>query len=180
MRGLAAALAVALALGPAPAPATDLLAAALPVETVDGTPITRGDLAGKVVLVDFWASWCAPCLAQLPTLKRLYARHGGHGLEIVGVSVELADTRRVVGWVRRQELSWPQVHDRRGVHGELARLFGVESVPRSFLFDREGRLVALDLPPRALEATVEALMRLRDRPGGEEAPGTLRGGGSGG
>lgn len=137
-----------------------LLGPALPLEDHLGRAQTIEGLEGRVVLLDFWATWCAPCLAQMPVLRRAWTRHGSDGLVIVGVPMERIEPAALRRWLRTRDLSWPQILDRRGFGGELARRLGVESVPRTFLFDRAGRLVGTDLDGPALEASLEVLVAM--------------------
>ncbi|MDQ3168878.1 MAG: TlpA family protein disulfide reductase [Acidobacteriota bacterium] len=126
--------------------------------TIDGTRMTLEALRGKVVLLDFWATWCAPCLVELPRLRRLHDELGNASLVIVGVSLDTTEPRRLASWTRRNNIGWPQVHDGRGYNGALARQFGVEELPATLLFDRDGRLAARDLRGVRLEATIRALL----------------------
>ena len=117
-----------------------------------------GDLGGKVVLLDFWATWCAPCLAELPRLRRLHEELEGSGLVIVGVSLDAMETRRFASWTRRQGVTWPQVRDGRSYAGDLPRLFGIEQLPSTVLFDRQGRIAARDLRGARLETAIRELL----------------------
>lgn len=114
-------------------------------------------LGGHVVLLDFWATWCAPCLEELPRLRDLEQRYGHRGLRIVGVSVDQKEKPELLAFLRRHRMSWPQVYDGLGLDGTLARHFEVEAVPRTLLFDRQGRLIAVDLRGEALEAALRAI-----------------------
>jgi thiol-disulfide isomerase/thioredoxin len=126
--------------------------------TTDGTRLSLDALRGKVVLLDFWATWCAPCLVELPRLRRLHGELGASGLVIVGVSLDATEPRRFASWTRRHDITWPQVRDGRGYNGALARAFDVEELPSTALFDRDGRLAARDLRGEPLEAAIRRLL----------------------
>ena len=116
------------------------------------------DLRGRVVLLDFWATWCAPCLVEIPRLRRLHGELEQEGLTIVGVSLDVTDARSFASWTRRQGVTWPQVRDGRGYSGELPRLFGIDALPSTILFDRQGRIAARDLRGAALERAIRGLL----------------------
>ena len=93
-------------------------------------------LHGKVVLVDFWASWCGPCLQSFPWMNDLHARHGGDGLVIVAVNL---DQERGLADAFLKKIP-PQFRVEYDAAGSLAQQFGVEAMPTSFLIDRAGRV----------------------------------------
>ena len=128
---------------------------------MDGRAWSAPALRGRVVLVDFWATWCAPCLDELPRLKRLHERHGAEGLVILGVSLDRSSVRDFRSWLQRQAIDWPQVREAGGYDSPLARHFGVDAIPASYLYDRDGRLHATQLRGAALEARVRALVEAR-------------------
>ncbi|HUF24223.1 MAG TPA: redoxin domain-containing protein [Vicinamibacterales bacterium] len=128
------------------------------LHTVDGRSLTLADLRGRVVLLDFWATWCAPCLAELPRLKKLHAEYDREDFEILGISLDTLDRRSFRSWVRRNDINWPQVQDGRGYNGDLARRFGVEELPVTILLDREGRIAARNLRGDALESAIGRLL----------------------
>lgn len=128
---------------------------------LDGKIWSAADLEGQVVLLDFWATWCAPCLAELPNLRRLDERFSSRGLVILGIALDTIDRRRLHSFLRRHDITWPQVHEPRGTESQAARRFRVEAVPSTLLIDPSGRVVARDLRGRALEVTVEALIGMR-------------------
>ncbi len=135
----------------------DALLGAAGVTTLDGKTLTRDALRGRIVLVDVWATWCAPCLAEMPTLKQLQATHADD-LLIVGVNVDSLPRRDLRQWLSRKEITWPQLFDGRGVNGPLASQLNVEFLPRSFLYDEDGRLVATDLRGETLVRAVSVLV----------------------
>jgi thiol-disulfide isomerase/thioredoxin len=125
---------------------------------LDGRAWTAENLRGRVVLLDFWATWCAPCLAQLPELRRLHHAQASSGLLVLGVNLDGGARRALRAFVARHDIDWPQFHDPRAFAAELPRRFGVESVPRTLLFDRAGRLVAVDLEASRLAAALPPLL----------------------
>jgi thiol-disulfide isomerase/thioredoxin len=139
-------------------PASALSSVRFPLRDIEGQEWNRADLQGKVVLLDFWATWCTPCIGELPFLERAYGRHQEDGLVILAVSVDQTEPATLRRWLRMHSVSWPQLHDNRGFGGAVPLAFGVEMVPRSFLFDRAGRLVAVDLRGQAFEAVMKALV----------------------
>ncbi len=131
------------------------------VVDIDGRTWSPDALRGRVVLVDFWATWCAPCLADLPGLKRLHARYAAQGLTILGVSLDRTSMRDFRSWLQRHGIGWPQVREAGGYDGATARRFGVDAIPASFLYDRRGQLLGTALRGAALEARVADVMESR-------------------
>jgi thiol-disulfide isomerase/thioredoxin len=104
---------------------------------LDGAPVDADTLRGRVVLVNFWATWCLPCRAEMPALESMYQRHREAGFVIVGLAVDQAATEKVAAFVRERGITYPIVH----VGREAERAFGgVRGYPTSFLLDRSGRV----------------------------------------
>lgn len=115
------------------------------------------DFRGKVLLIDFWASWCGPCRRENPNVVAMYNEHKDAGFDILGVSLD----RRFGPWqaaVEKDGLSWTHVSDLKGWQNAVAQQYGVRSVPATVLLDRKGRIVARDLRGAALEAKVAELL----------------------
>ena len=112
---------------------------------------------GKVVIIDFWASWCRPCRIENPNLVRLYKRMHDKGLEIVGVSLD----RNKTSWERAiadDGLTWNHVSNLQYWADPIAQLYSVRAIPAAFVLDREGRIVAKNLRGAQLDAKIEALL----------------------
>jgi thiol-disulfide isomerase/thioredoxin len=125
---------------------------------MDGRRVNSRDYQGKVVLVDFWAKGCGPCVSAMPDLKKLAEAHRLQGFEVVGVNMDYnqADAEAIV---QKFGLPWPQQFDGRGWGNALARRFFVTSIPRGMLIDRQGRLRYVYSDPRIPE-TVERIEKL--------------------
>ncbi len=95
-------------------------------------------LRGKVVYVDFWASWCAPCQQSFPWMQKLYEKYHHQGLEIVAISVD-KDHRSALEFLKDTKVTFPIVFDSTG---DLAKQYKLETMPTSFIYDRNGRLVS--------------------------------------
>ena len=95
---------------------------------------------GRVVLVNFWATWCPPCLAEMPSLEALYQTYRDRGLKVLAVSSDTQGAQIVLPFVTQNHLSFPVLLD---PSGEVTRLYGVASLPTTYVLDREGRLVTV-------------------------------------
>jgi thiol-disulfide isomerase/thioredoxin len=107
-----------------------------PDATGEGT-ISLADYKGKVVLIDFWATWCGPCIAELPKMTEVYAKHQGDDFEIIGVSLDQGSAPLTQFLAENPKMSWPQIFNPDNP-GELADKFGVQAIPTMFLVDKQG------------------------------------------
>ena len=107
--------------------------------TADGKRFSSADWKGKVVLVDFWATFCPPCVAELPRMKKVYADYHAKGLEIVGVSCDNDPSEYKAYMAENKDAPWPQLYDEKnpGWH-PLAKQYNVEGLPAMFLIDKKG------------------------------------------
>lgn len=100
-----------------------------------------------------WATWCGPCIAELPNVKATYEKFHDSGFEIIGISLD-QDRDALTGFVKQQGLAWPQYFDGKGWSNKLAARNGIQSIPATFLLDREGRIVAMNRRGSALAEAV--------------------------
>jgi len=122
-----------------------------------GEEVSLARLRGKVVLVDFWATWCPPCVAEMPRLKAAYEKYRDKGFVIVGVSLDNSEGA-LRDFVKRQDISWAQIFDGKGWESELAEKYGVDTVPTMYLLDAEGKIVGSNHGGMVLEAQLEKLL----------------------
>jgi thiol-disulfide isomerase/thioredoxin len=143
---------------------------------LDGREIDLVKYRGKVVLLDFWATWCVPCMEEMPNLKAVYQKYHAQGFEIIGITDDIVpkdpahprgtekNLEMLKAFLAKEAMPWPQLWDTRpkdrpGVKG-LLRQFDVQSLPTGMLFDQNGRLVTTDNRGEKLEANVRRLLGL--------------------
>lgn len=125
----------------------------------NGKVIPLSSLRGKVVLIDFWASWCKPCRVENPKVVKMYNEMKDKGFEIYGVSLD-RDKDKWVEAIKQDGLTWPQVSDLQFWNSAAAKLYNVSSIPHTVLIDRDGKIVANGLRGRALENKVEEMLAM--------------------
>ncbi len=133
-------------------PAIDFSATAL-----DGKELTLSKYRGKVVLLDFWATWCSPCRQEMPNVRRVYAEYGKQGFEIVGISLD-NDGARLKSYIAENRITWRQVFDGKGWQSHVGQVYAISSIPATFLLDREGKIRFKNLRGKALEEKVKVLL----------------------
>jgi thiol-disulfide isomerase/thioredoxin len=155
-------LMLALALAAAVAAASPLAdrADGIALRDLDGREIRLSDLRGRVVVIDVWATWCAPCLADLPMIRNLHRTYPDR-VAIIGVSLDRMTRRDFVSWLRRHDVGWRQHFDGRGYTSPVARQLGVEALPATVLIAPDGRIAARNLRGDRLASAVRQLIHLR-------------------
>lgn len=143
----------------------------------DGRKVDLADYRGKVVLIDFWATWCGPCIAEIPNIKRVYADYHDKGFEIVGISLENAKLtpgdsseqitskleaarKKLREFTAKEGMPWPQYFDGKWWDNDISTKYAITSIPAMFLIDREGRVATTQARGEKLESEVKRLLGL--------------------
>ncbi|HUA00922.1 MAG TPA: redoxin domain-containing protein [Candidatus Aquilonibacter sp.] len=132
------------------------MAPAFAVTTMDGKRVSLDDLRGKVVLLDFWATWCPPCRAALPDMKKIAQKFQGQPLAILSVSLD-SDPKQWQDFITKNEMTWLNYRDG-GFNGPISKLFGVEAIPHTFTIDAEGVLRDEQIGDASIEGRLKKLV----------------------
>ncbi len=111
---------------------------------VMGQPLSPAQYKGKVVLVDFWATWCVPCRIELPNLIAAYQKYHGQGFEVIGVSLD-QDQQALLTFIKQNNMPWPEYFDGQSRNNKLAMQYGIEAIPMNFLLDKDGKIIGKNL-----------------------------------
>ncbi len=128
------------------------------LRNVKDSLLSLSSLHGKVVLLDFWASWCAPCRAANPGLVKLYNKYRPKGFDVLGVSID----SKKEAWLKavaQDHIQYQQVNDTAGWNSPVAEQYGINQIPTSFLLDKEGKIIAIDLAGVQLEIAIQQLLK---------------------
>ena len=124
-------------------------------------PLVGADLAkyrGRVVLLDFWATWCGPCVQEVPSMLKSYGKHRPKGFEIIGISLD-QDKKSLDHFVKTRKLPWPQLFDGRGWETANARRYDVKAIPFTLLIGKDGKIAAVNPRGAALEPAIVAALK---------------------
>jgi peroxiredoxin len=124
---------------------------------LDGKPVSVANYKGKVVLVDFWATWCGPCVGELPNVIKTYEKHHSQGFEIIGISLDRdgdKEKQKLLTFLKDKKMTWQQYYDGKWWQNKLAVKYGVQSIPATYLLDSDGKILGKDLRGERLEEAV--------------------------
>jgi thiol-disulfide isomerase/thioredoxin len=133
-------------------------------DAIKGETVSMKALQGKVVVIDFWATWCGPCIAEMPAMKSLYAKYKDQGVEFIGVSLDqpgegLAALKK---YVEENNIPWPQYYQGNGWDSEYSLSWGINGIPSLFIIDADGNLYSTEARAK-LDSLIPELIKKRDQ-----------------
>lgn len=134
-------------------------------DVVSGKTISIADLKNQVVVIDFWATWCGPCVAEMPNMKKLYAEYHSKGVEFIGVSLDQPEEDggldKLKKFVAEKEIAWPQYYQGNGWNSEFSKSWGINSIPCVFVVDPQGNLFSVEARGKLEELIPELLKKVQ-------------------
>jgi len=127
-------------------------------QLLDGSPFDATSLAGKVVLIDFWATWCGPCVAEIPNMLEQYEKYHAQGFEVVGISLD-DEKDKVDAFIAEHKIPWPIVYAGKGWQDPTAQFYGISGIPQLILIGRDGNVITLNARGKRLADRLAELFK---------------------
>jgi len=130
------------------------------VKDINGNSLSLDRFKDRIVLIDFWATWCPPCVDEMPTIVKTYTKYHDRGFEIIGINLDY-DENKFLRFMKDNGMTWSQYFDGKGGQNKLAQKYSIDSIPATFLVGKDGKIIAKNLRGSALEEAVkEAVAKL--------------------
>lgn len=133
------------------------------VMAATGEELSLDKFKGKIVVLDFWASWCGPCRADMPAVKRLWKKYQNENFVLIGINLD-ENRKAFEQYIKEEGVDWPQFYDGKGWSNRIAQLYSVSSIPMTFLIDRQGIIRATGLRGDRLSGKIGDLLKERPKP----------------
>ncbi len=127
------------------------------VTSLTGESLSLSKFKGRVVLLDFWATWCGPCRQEMPAIKKIWDKHKSNNFTIIGISLDM-DREPLDNYLKTKDITWPQYYDGLGWRNKVARLYGVTGIPFSLLLDKNGEVAGVGLRGQSLADKIDELV----------------------
>jgi thiol-disulfide isomerase/thioredoxin len=111
--------------------------------SVDGKPVDLAAMRGKVVLIDFWATWCPPCRKEIPDVVAAYTKYHDKGFSVVGISLD-SSRENLLSFIKEHGMVWPQDFEGGSEGNSIAERFGIQQIPAMWLVGKDGKVISMD------------------------------------
>jgi len=128
------------------------------VTSLTGDELSLAKYRGKIILLDFWATWCGPCIYEMPEVKKIWKKYGGDNFVIIGISLD-TNLRALESYVEKEGIGWPQYFEGRGSGQSVSRIYGVRSIPHTVLIDQDGAVQEVGLRGGRLSGRISELIK---------------------